>query len=49
KGREFEDIVDELAQEKALLEAAGLEIGEKPAAPAQQQMPDSEEPSKEPA
>ena len=49
KGREFEDIVDELAQEKALLEAAWLEIGEKPAAPAQQQMPDSEEPSKEPA
>ncbi len=34
KGREFEDIVDELAQEKALLEAAGLDVGEKPEPPA---------------
>lgn len=36
KGREFEDIVDELAQEKALLEAAGLDVGEKPEAPVEQ-------------
>ncbi len=48
QGRELEDIVDELAQEEALFEAAGLEIGEKPAAPAQQTT-DSKEPSKEPA
>jgi lambda family phage portal protein len=49
QGRELEDIVDELAQEEALFEAAGLDIGEKPAAPAQQPAAEPLDPMKEDA